>query len=258
MGKTSGRSTDPGHRTSCTCDSLRVRSSWRNVAYDGEYQQQQTNYDNMFTRIVYKLYMILCSINLFQSGSFITATLHIPLHSPLGCSLSCWWWWNLFFTNIYLRTSIRLLGVSRWRRRWIRIYFYSNASCTLHVHMLCIMDLKTFEEYSTGNPWPFDLPQKTNSGKLHLQTWPPQCVGKINLLDPYTHPKPHLLHSTESSTQTLRLGRSTVRTPILQHVTAARASSYVTRTRPPTTSNYVSAPPPVRELSCSQDLRWSL
>ena len=46
-GITSGRSAGPGHPSACTCDSLRVRSTRRNLPYDGE--QQQTNFDNMFT-----------------------------------------------------------------------------------------------------------------------------------------------------------------------------------------------------------------
>ena len=128
--------------------------------------------------------MILCSINIFQSCSFITATLHIPLHSPLGCCCCCWWW-NYNFLQLYI--FARLLKFSRWRHRCIRTTFYSNASCTLHMHMVRITGLKTSEEYSTDKLWPFNLSEKNICGKNITFTLDPPSAGKniTFTLDPY-------------------------------------------------------------------------
>jgi len=42
-----------GEYISTSRSSLKVRSSWRNVPYDGEHLHQQTNGDSMFTTANY-------------------------------------------------------------------------------------------------------------------------------------------------------------------------------------------------------------
>ena len=98
------------------------------------------------------------------------------------------WWYSFTRINPHSQRCV-LLEVSRWRHRCIRTNFYSNASCTLHVHMLRITDLKTSEEYSTGTialTLQHHLPINV-SWKHHLHPYDPTETS--------THPSRE--HSTE-------------------------------------------------------------